>query len=58
MEIARLYEVRYRAGATDLRTWLEAEQTRRNAELSLAQTKRSQLLNDVTQYKALGGAAT
>ena len=57
VEIARLYEVRYRAGATDLRTWLEAEQTRRNAELSLAQTKRSQLVNDVTLYKALGGGA-
>lgn len=55
MEIARLYEVRYRAGATDLRTWLEAEQTRRSSELSLAQVKRSQLVNDVTLYKALGG---
>lgn len=57
VQIARLYEVRYRAGATDLRTWLEAEQTRRNAELSLAQVKRSQLVNDVTLYKALGGGA-
>ncbi len=57
VEIARLYEVRYRAGATDLRTWLEAQQTRRNAELSLAQVKRSQLVNDVTLYKALGGGA-
>lgn len=55
VEIARLYEVRYRAGATDLRTWLEAEQTRRSSELSLAQVKRSQLVNDVTLYKALGG---
>ncbi|WP_250061161.1 efflux transporter outer membrane subunit [Stenotrophomonas mori] len=55
VEIARLYEVRYRAGATDLRTWLEAQQTRRNAELSLAQARRSQLVNDVTLYKALGG---
>ena len=55
VQIARLYEVRYRAGATDLRTWLEAEQTRRTAELSLAQAKRSQLVNDVTLYKALGG---
>jgi len=57
VEIARLYEVRYRAGATDLRTWLEAQQTRRNAELSLAQARRSQLVNDVTLYKALGGGA-
>ena len=57
VQIARLYEVRYRAGATDLRTWLEAEQTRRSSELSLAQVKRSQLVNDVTLYKALGGGA-
>ena len=57
VEIARLYEVRYRAGATDLRTWLDAQQTRRNAELSLAQARRSQLVNAVTLYKALGGGA-
>lgn len=56
VKIAQLYEVRYRAGATDLRTWLEAQQTRREAELSLAQTKRSQLVNDVTLYMALGGS--
>ncbi len=57
VEIERLYEVRYRAGATDLRNWLDAQQTRRNAELSLAQARRSQLGNDVTLVKALGGAA-
>ena len=55
VEIERLYEVRYRAGATDLRNWLDAQQTRRNAELSLAQARRSQLGNDVTLIKALGG---
>lgn len=57
VEIERLYEVRYRAGATDLRNWLDAQQTRRNAELSLAQARRSQLGNDVTLVKALGGGA-
>ena len=57
VEIERLYEVRYRAGATDLRNWLDAQQTRRNAELSLAQARRSQLGNDVTLAKALGGGA-
>ena len=41
----------------DLRTWLDAQQTRRNAELSLAQARRSQLVNAVTLYKALGGGA-
>ena len=49
--------MRYRVGATDLRTWLDAQQTRRGAELSLAQTRRNQLLNDVTLFQALGGSA-
>ena len=56
LEIERLYEVRYRAGATDLRNWLDAQQTRRNAELSLAQARRSVLVNQTTLYKALGGS--
>ena len=58
VEIERLYEVRYRAGATDLRNWLDAQQTRRNAELALAQVKRSVLVNQVSLYKALGGSAS
>jgi len=53
--IMRIQESRYRSGATDLRTWLEAQQTYRNAELSLTQIRRSQLLNDATLYRALGG---
>ena len=57
LEIERLYEVRYRAGATDLRNWLDAQQTRRSAELSLAQARRSVLVNQVSLYKALGGSA-
>ncbi len=57
VEIERMYEVRYRVGATDLRTWLEAQQTRRDAELSLASVKQKQLINDVTLFKALGGSA-
>lgn len=55
--IERMYEVRYRVGATDLRTWLEAQQTRRDAELSLASVRQRQLINDVTLFKALGGSA-
>ena len=56
VEIERLYEVRYRAGATDLRNWLDAQQTRRTAELALAQVRRSVLVNQTTLYKALGGS--
>lgn len=58
LEIERLYEVRYRAGATDLRNWLDAQQTRRSAELALAQARRSVLVNQVSLYKALGGSAS
>ena len=57
MEVERAQEVRYRVGATDLRTWLEAQQTRRDAELSLARVRQGQLNNDVTLFKALGGSA-
>jgi len=53
--IVRIQESRYRSGATDLRTWLEAQQTYRSAELSLTQIRRSQLLNDAALYRALGG---
>lgn len=55
-DVERMYEVRYRSGATDLRTWLDAQQTRRSAELTLAQARLDQLDNDVTLYQALGGS--
>lgn len=54
-QIERLYEVRYRAGAVSLRIWLDAQQTRREAELALAETRREQLNNDVVLIMALGG---
>ena len=41
---------------TDLRNWLDAQQTRRTAELALAQVRRSVLVNQTTLYKALGGS--
>lgn len=55
--VERAEEVRYRVGATDLRDWLLAQQTRRQAELSLARVRQTQLANDVTLFKALGGSA-
>lgn len=55
--IERAQEVRYRVGASSLRDWLEAQQVRRNAELTLAGVRQSQLSNDVTLFKALGGSA-
>lgn len=55
--IEHLYEVRYRAGATPLRVWLEAQESRRSAEIALAQTRLDQFQNDVLMYQSLGGSA-
>ena len=57
VEVERLYEIRYRAGATPLRQWLDAQETRRQSELSLAQTRLNQLQNDSKLFQALGGSA-
>ena len=56
-DVERLYEVRYRAGATPLRQWLDAQETRRQSELSLAQARLNQLQNDSRLFQALGGSA-
>lgn len=52
-----LNETRYRVGATALKTWLDAQEARRSAELALAANQLSQLENQLTLYKALGGDA-
>jgi len=51
----RLAEVRYRAGAVSLKTWLDAQETRRQAETNLAQSRLNRLNALVTLYQALGG---
>jgi outer membrane protein TolC len=53
----RLYEARYRAGAATLRAWLDAQERRRQAQLSLEQNRYDQLANLVALYLALGGGA-
>lgn len=57
VEVDRLYETRYRAGATPLRQWLDAQETRRQSELALAQARLTQLQNDSRLFQALGGSA-
>jgi len=52
----RLSEARYRAGAVPLKTWLDAQETRRLAESNLAQNRLNRLNALVTLYQALGGA--
>jgi len=52
----RLSEVRYRAGAVALTSWLDAQQTRRIAEEAWALNRFNQLAAQVALYEALGGA--
>lgn len=54
-QVEALNEVRYRAGATTLKNWLDAQESRRNAELTVSANRLSQLTNQLTLYKALGG---
>jgi len=54
-EVEHLYEVRYRTGAVALHFWLDAQQTRRAAEISLAENRVSRLENYSTVCQALGG---
>ncbi len=51
----RLAEVRYRAGSTPLKTWLDAQEARRQAELSLAANRLNRLNAWVTVVQTLGG---
>ena len=51
----QLYETRYREGAVDLQSWLNAQEDRRNAEEALLQNRFEQLTNQVLLYQALGG---
>jgi NodT family efflux transporter outer membrane factor (OMF) lipoprotein len=52
----RLYALRYRAGAAPLRLWLDAQQSRLNAEDTLSQAALAQRRNEIVLVKALGGS--
>ena len=53
----RLYEVRYRAGSVALRPWLDAQDSRRTAEIAVAENRLNQYVNHATLVLALGGSA-
>ncbi|HEY2359422.1 MAG TPA: TolC family protein [Phenylobacterium sp.] len=53
--VERLDEVRYRAGAIPLQLWLDAQDTRRQAENALAQNRLNRIQNYVLLCQALGG---
>jgi outer membrane protein TolC len=54
-EVERIYEVRYKSGSGILKDWLDAQDTRRTAEESVAENLYNQLANFVVLYQALGG---
>jgi NodT family efflux transporter outer membrane factor (OMF) lipoprotein len=54
----RLTEIRYRAGAVSLSSWLDAKALRRQAEVALAGNRLARLENYATICQALGGAST
>ena len=51
-----LTRIRYRAGAVAMKTWLDAQETRRTAEMALLDVQLNRADNLVTTYQALGGA--
>jgi len=51
----RLSEARYRAGAVALKTWLDAQESRRQVETSLALNRLNRLQARATLFQALGG---
>lgn len=53
----RLYERRYRAGAVELRNWLDAQERLRDARSSLSANQLNQLNAQVALYQAIGGDA-
>ena len=53
--VERLDEIRYRAGSIPLKTWLDAQETRRQAEAAWAQNRLTQLQTYVALCKSLGG---
>lgn len=55
-EAERLTLVRWQQGSTDIKPWLDAQQSRRQAELSLLQNTLSRKNNAVQLYAVLGGS--
>ena len=55
IEAERLSEARYRAGAVPLKTWLDAQETRRQADNNLALNRFNRLDALITLYQVAGG---
>jgi outer membrane protein TolC len=57
-ESERLNEVRYRQGAVPVSFWLDAQEKRRQVELSLDENRFDQFQNLAKIYLEFGGSAT
>jgi NodT family efflux transporter outer membrane factor (OMF) lipoprotein len=57
-KVERLTELRYRSGAEPLKSWLDAQEARRQAELAASDVRFNQLSNWVSLVQALGGGAS
>ncbi len=57
-KVERLTELRYRSGAEPLKSWLDAQEARRQAELAAADVRFNQLSNWVSLVQALGGGVS
>lgn len=51
-----LAEIRYRTGSTALQPWLDAQESRRDAERALAAVRLNRLRNCMALYQAIGGS--
>ena len=58
MESERLNEVRYRQGAVPVSFWLDAQEKRRQVELSLDENRFNQFQNLAKIYLEFGGSET
>lgn len=50
--------VRYQAGDTEIQSWLDQQENRRNAEKALLENRYQQLTTQMALYQALGGSIT
>ena len=50
-----LYRIQYDAGKIAVKPWLDAQESRRQAEISVAENRLNQLQNHIALIKALGG---
>ncbi len=54
-EAEQLAEIRYRAGATGMQSWLDEQERRRTVETTLAENRLNRLNNLMKLYQSLGG---